>query len=127
MDHHDVVFNPLEPLTAFLEEAEDNFLQFLDSIVASAPPQLREVLFESEQKTMGRAVAADLFDVIPVIGDISNLFRVRHAGNLEDRPRGRVTRQTVDLLLGALPPPVGGALDFLTPSGIITYLREGRR
>lgn len=124
---HEDVFNPLDPLTAFLEEAENNFLEFLDAVVASAPPELREILFESEQRTMGRAVAADLFDVIPVIGDISNLFRVRHAGALETRPRGRVTRQTVDLLLGALPPPVGGVLDFLTPSGIITYLREGRR
>ena len=123
----DDVFDPFGPLTAFLEEAEENFNQFLDAVVASAPPELRDILFESKQKTMGRAVAADLFDVIPVIGDISNLFRVRHAGAPENRPRGRVTRQTVDLLLGALPPPVGGALDFLTPSGIITRLLEERR
>ena len=123
----DNVFPWLEPLTAFFAEIEDNFNKFLDQVAAVAPSELRDILFESKQSTMGRAIAADLLDVIPVLGDVSNLFRVRHAGTVgETRPR-RVPRQTLDLLLGALPDPLGAVLDILTPSGSLTFLREERR
>jgi hypothetical protein len=37
---------------------EQNFKQFLDNTVANAPPELRDVHFESRQNTMVRAVAA---------------------------------------------------------------------
>ena len=121
------VFNPLEPLTEFLSEVEDNFDSFLDQVAAAAPQELREILFESKQSTMGRAIVADLVDVIPILGDVSNLFRVRHAGTQGETHPRRLPRQALDLLLGALPPPAGGVLDFLTPTNILTFQREDRR
>ena len=67
----------LGPLTAFSAELEDNLNRFLDDVTANAPPELRDILFESKQSTLGRAIAADLVDIIPIVGDISNFFRVR--------------------------------------------------
>lgn len=114
----------LGPLTAFTAALEDNFNKFLDDVAANAPPELRDILFESKQATMGRALAADAVDVIPILGDVSNFFRVRHAGKLGiDRPR-RVGRQALDLALGSLPEPVGAIFDVLTPTNTMTYLRE---
>lgn len=114
----------LGPLTDFTAALEDNFNKWLDEVAAGAPPELRDILFESKQSTMGRAIAADVVDVIPIVGDIANFFRVRHAGQLGvDRPR-RVGRQALDLALGSLPEPVGAIFDVLTPTNMMTYLRE---
>lgn len=114
----------LAPLAALSGEMENNLNSFLDQVAANAPPELRDILFEAKQSTMGRAIMADVIDVIPVVGDVSNFFRVRHAGKLGiDRPR-RVGRQTLDLALGALPEPVGGILDILTPTNSMAFLRE---
>lgn len=114
----------LGPLTDFTAALEDNFNKWLDEVAAGAPPEVRDILFESKQSTMGRAIAADLVDVIPIVGDVFNFFRVRHAGQLGiDRPR-RVGRQALDLALGSLPEPVGAIFDVLTPTNTMTYLRE---
>ncbi len=114
----------LGPLAAFAASLEDNFNQFLDEVAASAPPDLRDVLFESKQSTFGRAVLADLVDIIPVVGDAANFFRVRHAGKQGIERQRRVGRQALDLGLGSLPDPVGAVLDALTPTNTNTYLRE---
>ncbi len=114
----------LGPLTAFAGEMEDNFNRFLDDFAAGAPPELRDVLFESRQSTLGRALLADAIDVIPVVGDVSNFFRVRHASREGIRRQPRVGRQALDLALGSLPEPVGAVLDLLTPTNTMTYLRE---
>ncbi len=114
----------LGPLAAFTGELEDNLNRFLDDVAASAPPEIRDILFESKQSTLGRAVAADVIDIIPFVGDAANFFRVRHAGKLGIERGRRVGRQALDLGLGSLPDPVGAVLDALTPTNTNTYLRE---
>ena len=69
---------------------------------------------------------ADVIDVIPVVEDVSNFFRVRHANREGVRRQPRVGRQALDLALGSLPEPVGAVLDLLTPTNTITYLRAQR-
>jgi len=108
------------------EVIEDQINQFLDKLPQTAPPQIRDILFESKQSTLGRAILSDLVDIIPVAGDLSNFFRVRHAATIGfERPR-RLTRQTIDMLVGLAPEPLGGILDLLTPTNTVTYLREKR-
>jgi hypothetical protein len=87
-------------LTAFSAQPVDNLNRFLDDAAANAPPELRDILFESRQSTMGRAILADVIDVIPLGGDISNFFPVRHAGRIDIDRRRRVSCQALDLLLG---------------------------
>jgi len=114
----------LQPLTVLAREMENNINRFLDEVAAGAPPEIRDILFESRQSTMGRALLADAIDVIPVVGDVSNFFRVRHASREGVRRQARVGRQALDLALGSLPEPVGAVLDLLTPTNTMTYLRE---
>lgn len=99
---------------------------FLDGIAENAPPQVRDILFLSEQSSLGRAVVADLVDAIPFVGDAANVFRVRDAEKVGTTQSRRFSRQLIDLGLGILPDPVGGILDLVTPTNTITYLREGR-
>lgn len=106
------------------EVLEDEFNRLLDTIPKLSPEEFRDVLFESKQSTLGKAILADLLDAVPIAGDIGNFFRVRHAGLVgRERPR-RITRQMIDMLVGMLPDPVGGILDLITPTNTVTYLRE---
>lgn len=106
---------------------EDKFNRLLDAIPRAAPESLRDVLFESKQSTLGKAIAADLLDALPIVGDVGNFFRVRDAAKVGMVRPKRITRQMVDLLVGILPDPVGGIADLLLPVNTVTYLREKRR
>lgn len=104
----------------------DEVRRFLDEVAETAPPEIKDILFESTQTSLGRAIAADLWDAIPIVGDASNLFRVRHAEKVGITRSRRFSKQVVDLAIGVLPDPVGGILDLLTPTNTITYLQEHR-
>ena len=104
-------------------ELEDRVNQLLDMIRDAAPPLLREVVLESKQDTMGKALLADIVDVIPFVGDAANTYRVRHGGGQPDR----VSRQAIDLMVGSLPEPAGVILDALSPTNLLTFLREAER
>lgn len=116
---------PDKALPAVIPEIlEDKFNRLLDAIPRLSPEELRDMLFESKQSTLGKAVLADLIDVIPIGGDISNLFRCRHAAQTyRERPR-RIAKQLIDLAAGLLPDPVGAIVDLVTPTCTLTYLRE---
>lgn len=104
----------------------DEVRRFLDEVAETAPPEIKDILFESKQTTLGRAIAADLWDAIPIVGDASNFFRVRHAEKVGITRSRRFSKQIVDLAVGLLPDPVGGILDLLTPTNTITYIQENR-
>lgn len=116
---------PFEPITDLAAQLQDGLDRFFEDVVQNAPPEMRDILFESKQSTLGRAMLADVVDVIPVVGDVSNFFRVRHAGQVGQVRTKRVPRQSLDLLLGSAPEPVGAILDILTPTNTLTFLREG--
>jgi len=101
-------------------ELEDGLNKLLDKIRDSAPPLLREVMMESKQDTMGKSILADVVDVIPFVGDLGNMFRVRHGSGQPER----VSRQATDLFAGSLPEPVGFIMDALSPTNFLTFLRE---
>lgn len=110
---------PLRFAAAFLQ---DRIEDLLDGLVEVLPPEARDFLAQSKQNSLGRAVLADLVDIVPILGDVANLLRVRHAG--ETAAGATVGRQALDLLAGSLPDPVGGILDFLTPTNTLTFLRR---
>lgn len=85
---------------------------------------LQRIAFGSEHRTLAEALAADLLDVIPIVGDVSNAYRVRDAMKRQAVMQAKPGLQMVDMLLGMLPEPVGAVLDVLTPSSTVNYLRR---
>lgn len=116
---------PEKVLPAVIPEIlEDQFNRLLDAIPRLSPEELRDMLFESKQSTLGKAVLADLTDLIPILSEVSGVFRSRHAAKtFRERPR-RISKQLIDLAVGFLPDPVGGILDTLLPVNTLTFLRE---
>ena len=121
---------PEKALPAVIPEVlEDQFNRLLDVIPELSPEALRDLLFQSKQSTLGKAILADLMDAVPIAGDVSNLFRCRHAAKTyRERPR-RMAKQLIDLAAGLLPDPYGAIFDLVTPTNTLTYYREemGRR
>jgi len=96
----------------------------MDKMIEGAPSELRDVLFEAKQDKLGKAIVADIIDAIPIVGDISNIFRVRDAALKKVERERRITRQLLDMVVGMAPDPWGGILDLITPTNTITYIRE---
>jgi len=81
---------------------------------------LKRILFSAEHDSFAEAILADLVDVIPILGDLTNVMRVKDAmdKNLPDRT---VLLQLGDLV-GGIIPVVGDIFDIITPTNTITYL-----
>jgi len=77
-----------------------------------ATEDIERVLMTTEHRNLGEAVAADLFDLIPVLGDISNAARIFHAYSKRDYFE-------LAAQLGDLPGPLS-----LIPANIICYMRR---
>lgn len=106
------------------EVLEDEFNRLLDAIPKLSPEEVRDLLFESKQSTLGKAILADLIDLIPILSEVSGVFRCRHAAKtFRERPR-RISKQLIDLAVGFLPDPLGAAVDTLFPINTLTFLRE---
>ena len=82
--------------------------------------RMQKILLGVKHNELKDAIIADLVDVIPIVGDISNVSRV-----VQEKGKTHKSRQIVDFLGGALPDPIGGAIDFLTPTNTIKYLSRG--
>jgi hypothetical protein len=82
--------------------------------------RIRHILIGVKHSELKDAILADLFDVIPIVGDVSNISRA-----IQEREKTHKARQIVDLFAGALPDPIGGAIDFLTPTNTIKYFSKG--
>lgn len=109
-----------------INEAIDNLYFRIDSFVTrTTSPRVRNLLMGSQQQSLLDAMLADLVDIIPGVGDASNLLRVRDAAvKGGEFTKKRLPVQLVDLVAGVLPDPVGGILDALTPSNTITYMER---
>ena len=81
---------------------------------------LKRILFSAEHDSFAEVILADLVDVIPILGDLTNVMRVKDAmdKNLPDRT---VLLQLGDLV-GGIIPVVGDIFDIITPTNTITYL-----
>jgi hypothetical protein len=77
--------------------------------------------FTIEHKNIVEAMCADLFDVLPLAGEVAGLVRMVQA--LEKKDDFRLALETGDLVLG-FPPLLGDVLDLLTPTNLICYLRR---
>jgi len=78
------------------------------------PPRedIERVLLTTDHRNLGEALVADLFDLIPIIGDISNVARIAHAYSKRDYFE-------VAAQFGDLPGPLN-----LIPANMICYLRR---
>lgn len=86
--------------------------------------KLKRAAVETNHRTLEEAVLADIIDVIPVAGDISNALRVINAAARgEDRA---LLLQAGDLVIGAVP-IIGTVGDLLTPSNVAIYVLRKRK
>jgi len=83
--------------------------------------KILEAPFKTEHEDAIEAVAADVADTIPVIGEIAGLYRIKKAIDRDDDTR--VLLEVGDLIAG-FPPLVGDILDILTPTNILLFLMK---
>ena len=84
--------------------------------------KLLEAPFKIEHQDITEAVFADLVDLVPVIGEIAGIYRIKEAIDAKDDMR--VLLETGDLFAG-FPPLIGDLLDALTPTNLLLYLMRG--
>jgi hypothetical protein len=77
--------------------------------------------FTTEHESILEAVLADIADIVPIVGEVAGLTRLMEA--LEKKDDVRAMLEAGDLLAG-FPPGIGDALDILTPTNLISYLRK---
>jgi hypothetical protein len=80
------------------------------------------ILFKSEQKTFGEAIAADIYDdligLIPLLGDLVG-SGPRVVDAISDENILATAVHGVDLGLGLIPYPFGEILDIIVPANTI--------
>lgn len=90
-------------------------------------PLIRAAL-GSRHQSLPEAIGADLFDIIPIVGDYANHSRYLSASTEGERAaRGkRASMQLVDYAVGddQFLPGIGTVLDILTPTNTILYLDD---
>lgn len=74
-----------------------------------------------EQRTLPEAVLNDFLDMLPLVGELAGLSRLADA--IEKKDDIRAVMEAGDLLAG-FPPGIGDALDILTPTNLLMYLRK---
>ena len=82
----------------------------------------QEILFGVEHKNPLQAIASDMTDIIPVVGDIGNVSRTFQSYKKEGFS-GKTKRQLGDAVVGSIP-VVGEIADALTPTNIINYAKS---
>ena len=136
------MYDPLQMVTYHLPDPEEELARLtkpIDDLLSGdiptpseLPRRIDDILMSPRQKSLHDAILADLFDVIPGVGDVSNAVRVGRAALEDDALASeRLAMQSVDLALGTIPSFVPGAgevvstiLDFLTPTNMLVYIRE---
>lgn len=82
----------------------------------------KEILVGTGQDELRQAIAADLVDIIPLVGDAANVLRIQDASRKGgDFPRKRISGQLVDFIGGAIP-VIGDIFDALTPTNTLSWL-----
>lgn len=77
--------------------------------------KLSNIVFGIEHDNIIQAIAADLVDIIPIAGEITNISRIRNS-----KTKSRRTLQSIDLVTGVIP-----FANILTPTNTILFI-EGR-
>jgi len=103
--------------------------------VIGPPPEdpvspLYRILFGTDHRNIFEAVAADIVDIIPFVGDVSNIARLTDAAARGGKySKKKVIAQAIDAIGGTIPEPFSVIVDALTPTNTILYLQsrfEGR-
>ena len=109
---------PLTVLQSAYEAADSGVRQLLGD-------RLRTVVMGTGQADLLDAIAADVFDALPIVGEVSNALRVQDAAQRGEQWRKKaLPPQLIDMAVGFLPPPVGQILSALTPTNTWIYLAK---
>ncbi len=83
--------------------------------------RIKSVLFDYKHDKLIDAVVADLVDIVPWVGGISNGERTRRARVAGDDKAFKL--QLIDTIAGSVP-YIGTILDIITPTNTIIFLNE---
>lgn len=109
---------PLTVLESAYKETDARMRQMLGD-------RLRTVVIGTGQADLLDAIAADVFDALPIVGEVSNALRVQDAANRGEQYRKKaLPPQLIDMAVGLLPPPIGQILSALTPTNTWIYLAK---
>lgn len=109
-----------------LNEALDRIYAKADGTLRSVVgSRVRDIIIGSDQRELLDAIVADVVDIIPIVGDASNVMRIRDAASRgAEFAKRRLPTQVIDLVGGVLPDPIGGIFDMVTPTNTINYLER---
>lgn len=82
----------------------------------------KNIISSPRHENLTSAVAADIVDVIPIVGDVTNALRVINSFTEDESDRTKAL-QTLDMLVGVLP-GIGTLADLITPTNTIVYLMD---
>ena len=86
---------------------------------------LKRILFTTDIRDIGEAIVADIVDAIPIVGDISNFFKVRDA--IKKKESAFLVALRIGDFLGGLIPGYGDVFDLITPTNTIAYILKKMR
>ena len=108
--------NPMEEIIRIKDDVEKNLVSIESEMKGNAPLQ---VLFGIEHENLPQAFLADIVDALPILGEISDVSRIRLA-----KEQGRRFMHAVDLAVDILPPPLSTVADLFLPTNTLWYLEK---
>lgn len=104
---------PLDELVRIKDEIDAKISSIEDKVRTNVPFQ---TLFGVNHETLPQALIADLVDIVPILGEVSGVTRVR----LSDSKQRRFL-QGLDLAVDAIP-VIGPIADILLPANTLMFL-----
>ncbi|HEB37615.1 MAG TPA: hypothetical protein ENI14_03020 [Thermoplasmatales archaeon] len=114
-----------EPAKSLIEQGK----QIHDTIINPLRDKLNRVMFSTKHETLIEAMVADLIDILPGVGDITEAERLAEAKRIGDKDA--VVAHGIDTVFGEMAdmiPVVGelidSFLDALLPANTLLYLKR---
>jgi len=113
----------VEELEEIRRTIKERLLPKLPITVEEAGDKIHRIVFGTEHKDIGEAMLADLIDIVPFVGDASNIARISDAMKRGGKyMKRRVLAQAVDVIGGGLPEPASFLFDLFTPTNTLLFL-----
>lgn len=110
------ILKPLKQLYDKKQEIESKIKQIESKGKSNS---FYQVLMGVNHSTLSQAIVADIIDTLPVVGEVTNVSRIKQS----EEPSRRFL-QGFDLALEAIPPPFGKIADILFPSNTLWYIDQ---
>ncbi|MCZ7404269.1 MAG: hypothetical protein O8C67_04970 [Candidatus Methanoperedens sp.] len=108
------ILKPLEPIYEKKQEIES---KIKNVETRGKNNKLFQVVMGVDHTTLSQAILADIIDALPIVGEVTNVSRIRQA---DDSSRRFI--QGLNLSLDSIPPPFGKIADAFFPANTISFI-----